>query len=100
MFRALCAHHHEVKILLNGILYRHTCRWPSGAQFFVVSKFGYYINFSNGDFDHASCYAVAYSKYSPKSQKDILGRLYPEDEINKIFRNADKCLPKGTANIS
>ena len=32
MFRALCAHHQEVKILLYIIWYNHTCRWPSGAQ--------------------------------------------------------------------
>ena len=33
MFRALCAHHQEVKIILRSIWYHHTCRWPSGAQF-------------------------------------------------------------------
>jgi len=32
MFRALCAHHQEVKIILYSIWYRHICRWPSGAQ--------------------------------------------------------------------
>jgi len=32
MFRALCAHHQEVKIVLYSIWYYHTCRWPSGAQ--------------------------------------------------------------------
>ena len=32
MFRALCAHHQEVKIVLYSIWYHHTCRWPSGAQ--------------------------------------------------------------------
>ena len=32
MFRALCAHHREVKIVLYSIWYHHTCRWPSGAQ--------------------------------------------------------------------
>ena len=32
MFRALCAHHQEVKIVLNSIWYHHTCRWPSHAQ--------------------------------------------------------------------
>jgi len=32
MFRALCAHHQEVKIVLYSICYQHTCRWPSGAQ--------------------------------------------------------------------
>jgi len=32
MFRALCAHHQEVKIVLYSIWYRQTCRWPSGAQ--------------------------------------------------------------------
>jgi len=32
MFRALCAHHQDVKIVLYSIWYRHTCRWPSGAQ--------------------------------------------------------------------
>jgi hypothetical protein len=32
MFRALCAHHQGVKIVLYSIWYRHTCRWPSGAQ--------------------------------------------------------------------
>jgi len=32
MFRVLCAHHKEVKIVLYSIWYHHTCRWPSGAQ--------------------------------------------------------------------
>ena len=32
MFRALCAHHQEVKIVLYSIWYHHTCRWPSGVQ--------------------------------------------------------------------
>ena len=32
MFRALCAHHQEVKIVLYSIWNHHTCRWPSGAQ--------------------------------------------------------------------
>jgi len=32
MFRALCAHHQEVKVILYSIWYHHTCRWPSGAQ--------------------------------------------------------------------
>jgi len=32
MFRALCAHHQEVKIVLHSIWYHHTCRWPSRAQ--------------------------------------------------------------------
>jgi len=32
VFRALCAHHQEVKIVLFNIWYHHTCRWPSGAQ--------------------------------------------------------------------
>jgi len=32
MFRALCAHHQEVKIVLYSIWYHHTCRWPSGAR--------------------------------------------------------------------
>jgi len=32
MFRALCAHHQEVKIVLYSIWYYHTYRWPSGAQ--------------------------------------------------------------------
>jgi len=27
-----CAHHQEVKIVLHGIWYHHTYRWPSGAQ--------------------------------------------------------------------
>ena len=31
IFRALCAHHQEVKIVLYSIWYHHTCRWPSGA---------------------------------------------------------------------
>jgi len=31
MFRALCAHHQEVKIVLYNIWYHHACRWPSGA---------------------------------------------------------------------
>ena len=32
MFRALCAHHQEVNIVLYSIWYHHTCRWPSRAQ--------------------------------------------------------------------
>ena len=32
VFRALCGHHQEVKIVLYSILYRHTCRWPSRAE--------------------------------------------------------------------
>jgi len=32
MFRAMCAHHQEVRIVLYSIWYRHTSRWPSGAQ--------------------------------------------------------------------
>jgi len=32
MFRALCAHHQEVKIVLYSIWYRHTYRWPSRAR--------------------------------------------------------------------
>ena len=32
MFRALCAHHQEVKIVLYSIWYHHTYRWPSVAQ--------------------------------------------------------------------
>ena len=32
MFRASCAHHQEVKIVLYSIWYHNTCRWPSGAQ--------------------------------------------------------------------
>ena len=32
MFRALCAHHQEVKIVLYSIWYHHTYRWPPGAQ--------------------------------------------------------------------
>jgi len=31
MFRTLCAHHQEGKIVLYTIWYRHTCRWPSRA---------------------------------------------------------------------
>jgi len=33
MFRALCAHHQEVKIVLHSIWYHHTYRWASRAQF-------------------------------------------------------------------
>jgi len=32
MFRALCDHHQEVKIVLYSIWYPHTCRWPPRAQ--------------------------------------------------------------------
>jgi len=32
LFRALCAHHQEVKTVLYSIWYHHTCNWPSGAQ--------------------------------------------------------------------
>jgi len=32
MFRALCAHHQEVKIVLYSICIITLCTWPSGAQ--------------------------------------------------------------------
>ena len=32
MFRAVCAHHQEVRIVLYSIWYHHTCRWPSRAR--------------------------------------------------------------------
>ena len=32
MFRALCADHQEVRIVLYSIWYHHTYRWPSSAQ--------------------------------------------------------------------
>jgi len=32
MFRTLCTHHQEVKIVLYSIWYQHTSRWPSRAQ--------------------------------------------------------------------
>jgi hypothetical protein len=32
MFRALCVHQREVKIVLYSIWYHHTCRWQSGAR--------------------------------------------------------------------
>jgi len=32
VFRALCAHHQEVKIVLYTVWYHHTCRWPPLAQ--------------------------------------------------------------------
>ena len=40
MFRAPCAHHQEVKIVLYSIWYHHTCWWPSGTpvEIRVVSQ--------------------------------------------------------------
>jgi len=35
MFRTICAHHQEVKIVLYSLWYRHTCRWPSRAPEFI-----------------------------------------------------------------
>ena len=32
MFRALCARHQDVNIVLYSIWYHHTCRWPSLAR--------------------------------------------------------------------
>jgi len=32
MFRTLCAHRQEIKIVVYSIWYHHTCRWPSRAQ--------------------------------------------------------------------
>jgi len=32
MFRALCAHHQEVKTVLYSIWYYHTYRWPSSLN--------------------------------------------------------------------
>jgi len=46
MFRALCAHHGEVKIVLYSIWYHHTCRWQSDAQ--VERRFKSSLNLSTG----------------------------------------------------
>jgi len=46
MVRALCAHHQEVKIVLYSIWYRHTCRWPSGAQ--VERRLQSFLNLCTG----------------------------------------------------
>jgi len=32
MFRAPCAYHQEVKIVLYSIWYNHACKWPTRAQ--------------------------------------------------------------------
>jgi len=32
MFRATCAHHQKVKIVLYSVWYHHICRWPSCGQ--------------------------------------------------------------------
>jgi len=45
MFRALCAHHQVVKIVLYSIWYHHTCRWPCRAQAerrLIIIKQDYY----------------------------------------------------------
>ena len=45
MFRALCAHHQEVNIVLYSLWYRHTRRWPSRAQVerrLIIIKQDYY----------------------------------------------------------
>jgi len=41
MFRALCANHQEIKIVLYSIWYHHTCRWPSRfiSLFYTSSMF-------------------------------------------------------------
>jgi len=40
MFQALGAHHQEVKIVSYSNWYRHTCRWPFGAQFSLNLRTG------------------------------------------------------------
>ena len=45
MFRALCAHHQEVNIVLYSLWYHHTCRWPSHAPLHVSST----VYSSSGD---------------------------------------------------
>jgi len=32
MFRALYAHHQEVKTVLYNLWYHHTCRWPGTGR--------------------------------------------------------------------
>jgi len=38
VFRALCAHHQDVKIVLYSTWYHHTCRWPSCSHVLHVSS--------------------------------------------------------------
>jgi len=50
MFRGICAHRQEVKIVLYSIWYHHTYRWPSRAREKSVSNFPYPASFETGDF--------------------------------------------------
>jgi len=52
MFRALCARHQEVKILLYSIWYHHTCRWPSPAQDERGHVEAYNTSYYKQDFAH------------------------------------------------
>jgi len=49
MFRALCAHRQEVKIVLYSIWYHHTCRWPCGAQ---VERGGWWAHSARNMYRH------------------------------------------------
>ena len=44
MFRAPCAHHQEVKILLYSLWYHHTYRWPEHVVVPVVVDAQYTAN--------------------------------------------------------
>jgi len=70
MFRALCAYHQEVKIVLYSIWYHHTCRWPSGAQ---VER-GPSLNLCTGrlttECDNARCCIIQF--WSPDDEYIVL----------------------------
>jgi hypothetical protein len=79
IFRALCARHQEVKIVLYSIWYRHTCRWPSGAQVTV----SYSSCFSTaGDWVACCCLCAQLSVSRPRhlwsldAQKNACHRKY------------------------
>jgi len=61
MFRALCAHHQEVKIALYSLWYRHT----ETSEWSKVTKIQFYINMSTlhfGNFRPLTCFSVTITR--------------------------------------
>jgi len=72
MFRALCAHHQEVKIVLYSIWYHDTCRWPSHAQVErgLVSVLAIRCEWNFVTFTQRICVSVKVNDGEHKKQQD------------------------------
>ena len=79
IFRALCAHRQEGKIVLYSFWYQQTYRWPSGAQIERVLSHHDIEPLCRDAFIHGHYFATCWIKAS-----DVLRILYNRSYTKRI----------------